>query len=590
MKTIGIKLADGSFYSVLEEGKAGEARLDLTTVHNNQTRVMVDLYRSKTNSMDDAEYVDTLQIDHLVEHPNGEPNLSFIVSLDENNELSAKIIDPETGAQSDTNITLVSRTLEERLITDNYDIAKQPEDPFASAPDEEPEAPVIENTFTEPVETAVDEEEVIADSDSIDLAQAAAVSAGLLATAAAIREDLPEEETPAEEAPIEEESVFEEPTESLEETADEGLPVFTQEPETSFDDFPVFQEDTTSEDEIPATEDTSITDETTFDETSADETAFDETLFTEAATEETVIDDLDLPDFGEDESLSTEEETAPIQEEISEEIPESFDIPEEEPVSFEVPEETPDTFDIPEEEPENSVTESLFGFDLPSEDDFNSPDFSDINFDIPEEENIELNEEDFVIDDILSASDEALPATNELIDGLYDDNGNVSDDDSFFEEETENEKKKTKTPVIICIICAIICIIATILVLFVIPSKYNLLNKNKTEETVVVAPPEPVKTEEPKPEPEPVKEEIPAAVEDEIIVIEKAEEVLPEPPAPPKVEPQDITYKIKWGDTLWDIADTYYKNPWRYHKIAKYNGIKDPDYIISGTYIKIPVE
>jgi len=49
-------------------------------------------------------------------------------------------------------------------------------------------------------------------------------------------------------------------------------------------------------------------------------------------------------------------------------------------------------------------------------------------------------------------------------------------------------------------------------------------------------------------------------------------------------------YRIKWGDTLWDIADAYYKNPWRYPRIARYNNIKNPDYIISGTTIRIPAE
>ena len=44
------------------------------------------------------------------------------------------------------------------------------------------------------------------------------------------------------------------------------------------------------------------------------------------------------------------------------------------------------------------------------------------------------------------------------------------------------------------------------------------------------------------------------------------------------------------GLKIWDIADTYYKNPWRYKYIARFNNIKDPDYIISGTYITIPAE
>ena len=86
MKTIGIKLADGSFYPVLDEGKPSQKSLDLTTAHNNQTKIMVDLYRSANCTMDDAEYVDSLQIENLIEHPNGEPDITFQVSIDENNE------------------------------------------------------------------------------------------------------------------------------------------------------------------------------------------------------------------------------------------------------------------------------------------------------------------------------------------------------------------------------------------------------------------------------------------------------------------------------------------------------------------------
>ena len=97
MKTIGIKLADGSFYPVLEDNTPSEKKLELTTAHNNQTKVMVDLYRSANCSMDDAEYVDSLQIENLVARPNGEADIKFTISLDEDNQLSAKIVDSETG-------------------------------------------------------------------------------------------------------------------------------------------------------------------------------------------------------------------------------------------------------------------------------------------------------------------------------------------------------------------------------------------------------------------------------------------------------------------------------------------------------------
>lgn len=49
-----------------------------------------------------------------------------------------------------------------------------------------------------------------------------------------------------------------------------------------------------------------------------------------------------------------------------------------------------------------------------------------------------------------------------------------------------------------------------------------------------------------------------------------------------------VRYHIKWGDTLWDLAETFYKDPWKFNVIAKYNNIKNPSLIIAGTYIDIP--
>ena len=170
--------------------------------------------------------------------------------------------------------------------------------------------------------------------------------------------------------------------------------------------------------------------------------------------------------------------------------------------------------------------------------------------------------------------------------GLYDketEMGNSS------ENQEDDFKKKTRAPVIICIICAIICLVATALVLLVLPTKFNLRLKHsqKNQDTAVektAETPKETKTQEKKTDP------VPAAKEDEVVVIEKAEEVKPVPPPAAETKADGVTYKIKWGDTLWDIADTYYKNPWRYKKIASYNGIKNPDHIISGTVITIPSE
>lgn len=451
MKTIGIKLADGSFYPVLEDNTPSEKKLELTTAHNNQTKVMVDLYRSATCSMDDAEYVDSLQIENLVARPNGEADIKFTISLDEDNQLSAKIVDSETGNESNTTITLVSRTLEERLVTDEYGIN---------------------------------------DSNSNKAGAVAAgevAAGGLLAAAAAMREKV-KDETEVEEEPVVE-------------NVDDGVPFGD---ETLVEEAAV--EESVSNEEIPA-------DETIIDETFADEALADDTI-----TE----DNSGLPDMDFDILDDTTETETP---------------------------EMPDDF-------------------------FNTDDL-----DNTEERQETMKDPTF---------DSVSPAAGGLnFDGLYDEE---TERGTPAENGADEVKKKTKVPVIICIICAIICIIATLLILFIIPSKYNLITKKHAKEAgTTVSIEEPAPEAEPilEPEPEPV---VPEAKEDEIIIIEKAEEVVPAQPPVAEEKPKNITYKIKWGDTLWDIADTYYKNPWKYKYIARYNGIKNPDYIISGTKIVIPAE
>lgn len=451
MKTIGIKLADGSFYPVLEDNTPSEKKLELTTAHNNQTKVMVDLYRSATCSMDDAEYVDSLQIENLVARPNGEADIKFTISLDEDNQLSAKIVDSETGNESNTTITLVSRTLEERLVTDEYGINDS-------------------------------------NSNKASAVAAGAVAAGgLLAAAAAMREKV-KDETEVEEEPVVE-------------NVDDGVP---------------FGDET-------LVEEAAVEESVSNEEISADETIIDETFADEALADDTITEDNSgLPDMD---------------------------------------------FDIPDDTTETETPE------MP--DDF----FNTDDLDNTEERQETMKDPTF---------DSVSPAAGGLnFDGLYDEE---TERGTPAENGADEVKKKTKVPVIICIICAIICIIATLLILFIIPSKYNLITKKHAKEagtTVSIEEPAPEAEPVPEPEPEPV---VPEAKEDEIIIIEKAEEVVPAQPPVAEEKPKNITYKIKWGDTLWDIADTYYKNPWKYKYIARYNGIKNPDYIISGTKIVIPAE
>ena len=157
---------------------------------------------------------------------------------------------------------------------------------------------------------------------------------------------------------------------------------------------------------------------------------------------------------------------------------------------------------------------------------------------------------------------------------------------------TEEIKKKTKVPVFICVTCAIICIIAVILILFFCNKKNSSLKNSSVNESNSIA----QNTENASDtnlannnsttDNEETKH---PALENEIVVA-PAEEIIPVEPQKETKAKENVTYKIKWGDTLWDLAKSYYNNPWKYPVIAKYNNIKNPDKIISGKTIIIPFE
>lgn len=769
MKQIGIKLADGSFYPIMEDGKSCAKNLGLTTVSDNQTRVIVDLYRSKTGTMEDAEYVDSIQLDNLNAHPNGSLDINLNIGLDENGKLHAKMNDPETGNASGADVTLVSRTLEERLEPTNYEVSSpvqedgsEPELGESLTSDEPVDGGInlddlgdfnlpesdeqvsfdseVQDDQNQEVEAGDDisfetqEPETAEDSDSNAGAIAAGVAVGAAAGIAgglyaANKLNENKEEDSGEGSSKEpladdfnaddsvfDESMFDEPssddTESINPDEEISIPVmddntaadataFTETPESAetsetlndseiSNDFESPSEDATVVDDFSTTDDFGgISDGfgdsgddpfagMDFDTEEKEETeadpneeisipvADDETVVDETVRDETVADSSfdDAGDFNLPESVETDESV-----EMDEPVEQpSFDTEPTEVQNQEddfnadtiVEPQAPETQEFDTQEPETEATDTEIQEPETTEDsdsnagavaagvaagaiagaaigsavadnndetvssddsfgDFDLPDFDDNNQTV-EDSTVSgqdtLSDEEFFNtitgDEDYQKATETMEETSDF--GSADTTSAITDDDIFgdnlvkdntpsnginfnglYDSETENGgesqvdsdemdkeiKKKTKVPVIICVICAIICLLATAAVLFFIPSKYNILSKNKTEkveETVVVE------------EEKPAEPEIVEAKEDEIVVVSEPEKVIPEPPKAPEVKPKNITYKIKWGDTLWDIADAYYKNPWKYKYIARYNGIKNPDYIISGTTITIPAQ
>lgn len=616
MKQIGIKLADGTFYPIMEEGKPVKKTLGLTTVNDNQTRVIVDVYRSKTGTMEDAEYVDSLQIDNLVAHPNGTADINLNIGLDENNKLNAEMIDPETGATSNANVTLVSRTLEERLEPTNYDV-KLENNPQEN-PKEESLDDLLNNSETETSENnSADDFSELPEFDEENF-------------------DIPDFEENSDETivenPISEETFSEDKNGNIIEDSEEKQqdnPETAKNNETKAEEFelPEFPEENPLEEPVETDTENTETQAQEFSDEDFEIPDFDEVApadeeISVPVTEESkeAETETEIPDFDSEENKAPETEDSTETEEKSEDSKSgavaagavagagaALGLLGAASLLKKKEEEKSEKTEITAENSDSTVVADTN--DSPF-DDFQLPDFDTDSNSEPETDEKSVLDDDAFFDSITSDDENSertkapedastlvndnTPSNGINFDGLYDKEtvaGGSSD--STYENDSDEIKKKTKAPVIICIICAIICILATLLILFVVPSKYNLLNKNgkvKTETATEIQQEPEEKIPETPAEPEEPKPVVIESKEEEVVVAPEPEQVIPETPKEPETKPADITYKIKWGDTLWDIADSYYKNPWNYKKIARYNNIKNPDYIISGTTITIPAK
>ena len=615
MKYIGIKLADGSFYPLLEEGNPEKRTLDLTTVMDNQTKVQVEVYRTETGTMENAEYLDTLEITNLKPHENGEPTLCLAIDVDENNELSAEIKDPETGKTSEIQVTLHSRTLA-GLSQNSSEPEEESSDVIIS--DDDLEKAGL-NDFMEKKEFESEEIPLPAEDFSFD----------------DVNEPAKADDTMVPQEKNADEEIFGNTELDLPDFGDDEGETFINENELELGDTVENTEDPAAE-EIPEPQEEAVEDsegETIalgnepmdiFDGPDEPEESEGEIL-SEPLIEETPEDDV-FEEVTKDAAAEDNAGEDTVTEQIIDEPDFSTDLPDfDDDLSLD----GGSDFDSEKTVDDSSLDLGTEDLSLPDFDDLDTPalgnsDDNDSLLDLPD---IDDEQKDSLTDDIedftlppdfdTSFSEEPMTSeekpknptfapSNSLFSNLYDKETLEGTSSNYDFNDEDKVKKSTKAPVIICIICAIICIIAVLLTLFVIPSKLNILSifskgesqsvekefEDAAEEQEVYEeelPALPEKTEAPAKVEIVVEETVPAK-EDAIVVAETPTAIVPVEPESVVEKIPDIRYKIVWGDTLWDISTAYYKTPWKYKKIAKYNKIRNPDHIISGTYILIPAE
>ena len=110
MKTenIGIKVADGTIFPVIEEGFSGQKKLILTTVRDNQTAVQIDLYKCGGEKAEQGNYVGTLVIENIPPAPKGNPEVKVVLGVDDSGNLNARASDILTGEQQSLSVSLES--------------------------------------------------------------------------------------------------------------------------------------------------------------------------------------------------------------------------------------------------------------------------------------------------------------------------------------------------------------------------------------------------------------------------------------------------------------------------------------------------
>ena len=132
--TIGIKVADGSFYPIAGENSAVRKQLVLTTVRDNQSGVRIALYRSASRSMLDARYIGNLAVEGIRPCRKGEPSIEMIISSDADGNISAEAYDLDASPDSDHHFLNVSlRTMDAMTKPEDFPDLDDLDDDFADA-------------------------------------------------------------------------------------------------------------------------------------------------------------------------------------------------------------------------------------------------------------------------------------------------------------------------------------------------------------------------------------------------------------------------------------------------------------------------
>ncbi len=136
-RNIGIKLANGQFYPVLEDGVPARKRLIVTTVKDDQPSVQIDLYRGEGTVAETASYIGSLVIENIPPRPKGEPDIRLDLALDDAGELTAAAREEASGESQSLRVSLQALSEEEKYEIPDFEFEEETRE--AASTDELPD-------------------------------------------------------------------------------------------------------------------------------------------------------------------------------------------------------------------------------------------------------------------------------------------------------------------------------------------------------------------------------------------------------------------------------------------------------------------
>ena len=121
MAKIGIRLADGKFYPILEDGQPVKKRLVVTTVKDDQASVQIDVYRKVEEAANDSSYIGSLIIENIPPGSKGSPNIRLDLGLDDEGNLNAYALEEATGEHQTLTVSLRALAEEEKYEIPDFD-------------------------------------------------------------------------------------------------------------------------------------------------------------------------------------------------------------------------------------------------------------------------------------------------------------------------------------------------------------------------------------------------------------------------------------------------------------------------------------